>query len=174
MYISAPTDKTEADTAVVVVPDPRQVLPCAGLIEKLVSLSSYLKELETQAHLIHLNYEGCNFIAIHEFLKTQYEGHVVQFDTIAEFVRAMDYWMPMCSNGLREALPCFQHLECQDGRSMLTTYYQNLDTLIDMIEMIEPMAVEFRALDVANYLADLMGQANKSAWFIKATLRGAH
>ena len=36
---------------------------------------------------------------------------------------------------------------------------------------IEPLAQELKAIDVANYLAELMADANKTALFIKASLR---
>ena len=32
-----------------------------AFIQQCISLCAYLKELETQSHLIHLNYEGSNF-----------------------------------------------------------------------------------------------------------------
>ena len=33
------------------------------------------------------------------------------------------------------------------------------------------MAAELKAIDVANYMAELMADTNKAAWFIKASLR---
>ncbi len=154
------------------VPKEDQTVPCAGLVKDLIAVCAYLKELETQSHLIHLNYEGINFISVHEYLKTQYESHVQQFDTLSEHIRSLDYWMPMCSNGLREALTCFKHVESRNGRDMLTTYYQNLEDLVTMIETIQPMAVDMRCFDIANFLDELMGASNKGSWFIKSTLRG--
>jgi len=47
-----------------------------AFIQQLISLASYTKELETQSHLLHLNFEGPNFLAVHEFLKGQYEQHL--------------------------------------------------------------------------------------------------
>ena len=55
-----------------------------AFIQQCISLASYLKELQTQAHLIHLNYEGSNFLGVHAFLKDQYEAHLEQFDALAE------------------------------------------------------------------------------------------
>lgn len=146
--------------------------PCAGMIKQLIMLASFLKEMETQAHLIHLNYEGDNFLEVHRFLKDQYEVHLEQFDTVAEFVRASDFWMPMCACGLKDALPCFANVESYDGREMLGVYYQNLDDLSDLARQIEPAAQQVGAIDVANYMADLVAASSKAAWFVKATLRG--
>jgi hypothetical protein len=142
------------------------------LLHALVQLAAYLKELETQSHLIHLNYEGSNFLSIHGFLKDQYEAHLDQFDTVSELVRSMDMYMPMCACGLKEQVsPCFQNVQTYQGTGMLATYLGNLEALGQLAKDVEPLATGIGALDVANYMADLVGVAFKSAWFIKASLR---
>jgi DNA-binding ferritin-like protein len=146
--------------------------PCAGMVNQLIMLAAFLKEMETQSHLIHLNYEGANFLDVHQFLKGQYEAHLEQFDTIAEFVRAQDFWMPMCACGLKDALPCFQNVESHNGKEMLAVYLKNLDDLADLAVQIEPSAQQVGAIDVANYMAELVAAASKAAWFLKAILRG--
>jgi len=149
------------------------MVPGSSLARNLVMLASYLKELQVQSHLIHLNYEGSNFIEMHKFLKKRYEKHQCQFDEVGEFVRSMDYMMPLCACGLKDALPmdCWKNVDSHDGRSMLLTYHQNLCDLCELVCCIEPMAQELKAIDVANYMAELMADANKAAWFIKASLR---
>lgn len=142
-----------------------------AFIQQLISLSAYVKELETQSHLIHLNYEGSNFIGVHGFLKDQYEAHVEQFDALGEFIRSMDYLMPMCGCGLADASPGIQKVTSYKGSEMLAVYYKNLEELGMKSKKLEPIAQKVGAIDIANYLADLVGQAFKAAWFIKATLR---
>jgi starvation-inducible DNA-binding protein len=71
-----------------------------GMVEILIDYASYLHQLYAQSHLIHLNIEGPLFFPIHDFLKEQYEAHIVQFDKTSEFVRTLDYLMPMCQRGL--------------------------------------------------------------------------
>ncbi len=147
--------------------------PYEELCGHLTSLASYTKELQTQSHLIHLNYEAANFLEVHQFLKDQYESHLEQFDALAELVRAMDHLMPMCDCGLRDSLPqnCFQRVSSYDPRKMLTTYYQNLEDLVDMSRKVNCVAEQCGELGVANYLSDLMTVLSKSAWMVKATLR---
>lgn len=144
-----------------------------SFIQQCISLTSYLKELETQSHLIHLNYEGSNFLGVHAFLKKQYEAHLEQFDTLAEFIRSMDYLMPMCARGLTDAGPGITHVSSYKGTDMLGTYYKNLEELGMKCKKLEPIAQKVGAIDIANFLADLVGQAFKAAWFIKATLRNS-
>jgi len=142
-----------------------------AFIQQCISLCAYLKALETQSHLIHLNYEGGNFLGVHAFLKDQYETHLEQFDTLAEFVRSMDYLLPMCESGLKDAAPPIQTVTSYKGTDMLGVYYKNLEELGMKAKKLEPIAQKVGAIDIANYMADLVGQAFKAAWFVKATLR---
>jgi DNA-binding ferritin-like protein len=144
-----------------------------AFIQQCIALCAYLKELETQSHLIHLNYEGSNFLGVHAFLKEQYETHLEQFDTLAEFVRSMDYLMPMCGCGLKDMTPPMQAVKSYKGTDMLGVYYKNLEELGMKAKKLEPVAAKVGAIDIQNYMADLVGQAFKAAWFVKATLRNS-
>lgn len=152
--------------------------PAAGMDGKaavagcLVHCAAFAKELETQAHLIHANYEGANFLPVHGFLKDQYEAHLGQFDALAEFVRAMDFLLPMCGCGLKEAAQGFENVSEYDGRHMLLVYLRNLEQLACLAVGLEEAAGECRAVDVQNYAAEVVGACKKAAWFLKATLRG--
>jgi len=142
-----------------------------SFIQQLIALSSYVKELETQSHLIHLNFEGSNFLSVHAFLKEQYEAHLEQFDTLSEFVRSMDYLMPMNNTKLQDMMPPVHEVTSYKGTDMLGVYYKNLEELGMKAKKLEPIAQKVGAIDIANYLSDLCGQAFKAAWKIKATLR---
>lgn len=153
-------------------------LPAAGTDSKaavagcLVHCAAFAKELETQAHLIHANYEGLNFLPVHGFLKDQYEQHLAQFDALVEFVRAMDFLLPMCSCGLKEAAQGFENVSDYDGRHMLLVYLRNLEQLACLAVGLEEAAGECRAVDAQNYAAEVVAACRKAAWFLKATLRG--
>lgn len=140
-------------------------------IRNLISLAAYVKQLEAQSHLIHFNYESSNFFGVHAFLKDQYNAHVDQFDRIGEFVRSMDYLMPMCNRGLEDACPKFNHVKSYIAENMLITYYKNLEELGMMTKKLEQEAAKVKAIDIQNYMAELCGEAFKAAWFVKATLR---
>ena len=184
MYTPAPQQYQPAETPLVQpVPQP-QDKPKApakskangdvgAFIQQCISLCAYLKELETQSHLIHLNYEGSNFLGVHAFLKEQYEAHLVQFDTLAEFIRSMDYMMPMCGCGLKDAAPVMHAVTSYKGADMLGVYYKNLEELGMKAKKLEALAEKVHAIDIQNYMADLVGQAFKAAWMIKAVLRNS-
>ena len=181
MYTPAPQAFAQPQTAPVQQLPQEQAKPKApakskgtdvgSFIQQCISLCSYLKDLETQSHLIHLNYEGANFLGVHAFLKDQYEAHLEQFDTLAEFVRSMDYLMPMCGCGLADASPGLQKVTSYKGNDQLAVYYKNLEELANKAKKLEPIAAKVGAIDIQNYMADLTAQAFKAAWFVKATLR---
>jgi DNA-binding ferritin-like protein len=143
--------------------------PTDCLCEQLILLSAFTHELQMQAHLLHLNYVGSNFLAVHAFLKGRYETHIDQFDTIAEFVRALGKPMPATHAELLKILPAFEHAmstaECQ-----LSNYAENLAHQSCMATALESAAAEQRQIDVANYMAELVADAGKTRWFITATL----
>jgi DNA-binding ferritin-like protein len=143
-----------------------------ALVQQLIMMASMLKELETQSHLIHANAEGSNFLALHEFLKKQYEQHLEQFDHVLELVRTLNHFAPVCSRCLANALPDFVHATTYETRSMLIAYFQNLENMGEVAKVVGESAREAKAPDVDNYMAELCGDAYKASWMIKATLRG--
>lgn len=144
-----------------------------NLVYRMVSFASYLYQLNTQAHLLHLNVECSNFLAVHEFLKEQYEQHIADFDTVAELVRSMDYLMPMCQCGLMDAFKKFPVVKSYDAREGLTLYTKNLEAGAMLAKDLTEAARQTNAPDVENHAATICGNLFKGAWMLKATLRGS-
>lgn len=144
-----------------------------AFIQQCISLCAQLEELRTQAHLIHLNYEAPNFFGVHAFLKEQYEAHQDQFDKLGEFIRSMDYLMPMCAKGLADNCPEFKHVTSYKANDMLITYYKNLESFAMHCKKVEALAAKAHAIDIQNYIAELAGEIFKAAWMLKATLRNS-
>jgi DNA-binding ferritin-like protein len=142
-----------------------------GFIQQLIGLMAYVHQLQVQAHLIHFNLEAPYFLSMHKFLGKQYEAHQDQFDKLGEFIRSMDYLLPMCHEGLINASPEFRHCTSYKPSEMLGVYYKNLEELGMKTKKLEPVAAKIGAIDVQNYMAELCGEAFKAAWMIKATLR---
>lgn len=153
------------------LPEAPQVPPAGGgLLGQLAVMAAYLKELELQSHLIHLNYEAPNFLSVHEFLKGQYEQHLEQFDTIAEFIRAMGAYLPAGNSDFRRASRGFTEAANGDPQEQLQVYVDNLRQLRTMAGQLEAAAGDERAIDVQNYAAELAAAANKAAWFLSASM----
>lgn len=111
-----------------------------AFIQQCISLCAYLKELETQSHLIHLNIECPDFISVHKFLGEQYEAHLEQFDALAEFIRSMDFYLPKCACELRDLAPQMQVVSSYEWKNMLSVYYKNLEELGMKAKKLEPVA----------------------------------
>jgi DNA-binding ferritin-like protein len=144
-----------------------------NLVFGMVSFASYLYQLNTQAHLLHLNIECPQFLALHEFLKEQYEQHIADFDVVAELVRSMDFLMPMCQCGLMDAYKKFKSVKTYDAKDSLTLYTKNLEAGAQLAVELVDMAKEANHPDVENEVAAIVGKLFKSAWMLKSTLRNA-
>jgi DNA-binding ferritin-like protein len=165
-----------------VVPMPAMPMPALGgeqepstgvdeLVCKLIDLAEQAKALELLSHLVHLNYEGAQFLSVHEFLKGRYETHLQQFDGLAEFVRTLDYLVPVCLNCGLEKLSCpLPELEAGSERHLLA-YLKNLEAFGMAAKELVEVARSAEAPDVENYGADLVADSFKAAWFIKSLLR---
>lgn len=141
------------------------------LIKELVKLASFLFHLNMQAHLLHLNVEAPYFLAIHKFLKKQYQQHQEDFDTLSELVRSMDYLMPMCQKGLLGAYPKFKTVKTYEATESLITYVKNLEECGFLAKDIYDISEEVGAPDISNALADVVKHMFAGAWKLKSTLR---
>jgi len=145
--------------------------PVGRLANELIQLSGELAHLMLQSHLIHFNYEAGNFFGVHEFTKKQYEKHQQQLDRVGELVRSLDFLMPQCAKGLLGAYKKFDHIDSYGGGSMLYIYLRNLEEFGMNAKKVAKTAAKIDAFDIENYCGELIEDAFKSAWMIKANLR---
>ena len=137
----------------------------------MIKLASNAFQLQGQSHLIHMNYEGENFLAMHKFLKKEYERHQEEFDKLGEYVRSLDFLMPMCMKGLLGACKTMKHVDSYKGNQQLMTYLRNLEEFGFQCKGGVAIARKQNAPDIENYLAEVVGDSFTSAWMIKASLR---
>ena len=143
----------------------------AKFVAELTKVCATLEHLRTQAHLIHLNYEAANFLGVHKFLKKQYEEHAEQFDRVGEYIRSMNYLLPMCEKGLRSSAKDIKHVESYEPSVMLLTYSKNIEDFAMSLKAVRKQAEKLDAPDVENYIAELIGELFLAAWKIKSMLR---
>ena len=141
------------------------------LIQVMLQVLSCIQQLQIQSHLIHFNYEAPNFLGVHKQLKKQYEQHLDQFDHVGELVRSLDYMTTMCQKGLLGCYKKFNHCESYTPEQMLLTYIGNLENAGMLAKKMGDIAKRYKAPDVENYAAELVGEMFKAAWLFKATLR---
>ena len=169
--LSAQLEELERAHGAELMPPEESGPDVTGMPQQLIALSSLVKELGTQAHLIHVNAECPEFFGVHKFLKKEYKRHQHQFDEIAETVRTLDTFMPMCRLGLQNALPCFHDIKSYEARQMLLTYMANLEDCGALVKQIWAMAHETKAVDIAALMEKICHDSYKAAWQIKALLR---
>ena len=164
--VAAPTEEAVTEEVVIV-----KEASIDNFIYKLVEFASYNYQLNIQAHMLHLNLESPNFLALHRFLRKQYHQHLEDFDTLAELVRSMDYLMPMCGKGLLGACKDFKHVKSYDATESLVRYTKNLENGGYMAKDLYVMARECECPVGENELAEIVNHSFKSAWMVKSTLR---
>ncbi len=145
--------------------------PVSRLANDLICLAGEAAQLMLQSHLIHFNYEEANFFGVHNFTKEQYEKHQEQLDRLGELVRSLDFMMPMCGKGLLGSYKKFDHVDSYSGGSMLYIYYKNLEEFGMNAKKAAKLAAKQEAYDIENYCGELIEDAFKSSWMIKAMLR---
>ena len=171
-----PTEPTAQGNPAPISKDPQPKSkrePVGRLANELIQLSGQVAQLMLQAHLIHFNYESGNFFGVHEFTKGQYEKHQEQLDRVGELVRSLDFMMPMCAKGLLGSFKKFDHIDSYAGGSMLYIYLSNLEAFGMNAKKVAKTAAKMDAFDIENYCGELIEDAFKSAWMIKATLRNS-
>lgn len=149
------------------IPSGTDTLPLAIALR---DLAAWLKCLEGQAHLVHVNYTGANFIEVHGYLKERYLEHLEQLDSVLEAMRTLRYWVPAEVMAGPACAPGFEDYCTREPREMLMIYRGNIEALGNRVKDVEAVATEARSLDVANLMADLCGQAWKVHWFLSAVL----
>jgi DNA-binding ferritin-like protein len=142
------------------------------LCQHLTLLAAFTHEVQMQAHLLHLDYEGGggNFLSVHAFLKSAYERHLEEFDSLLEAVRAMGRKTPATHKELLAILPAFEHA-MSTAECRLSNYRENLLQQRKLAQEVEKEAQEAREIGIANMLAEIDAAAAKAAWFIAATLK---
>jgi DNA-binding ferritin-like protein len=158
---------------VIGIEDPEEDLKEAKdeLARYLLCVTAFIKELETQSHLVHLNFQGPNFLSVHGYLKGQYDKHLEQFDRVAEALRTLDYYLPMCSNGLKDCCRDFKHCTSYQSSEMLATYLYNIESCGMKAKCLGKCAAKACAPDIENLAADLVEAMFHDAYLIKSTLR---
>jgi DNA-binding ferritin-like protein len=147
--------------------DSRETL---SLVGGLLRLAGHAKAMELMSHLVHLNFEGREFLEVHGFLKERYEAHLAQFDVLTELVRTLDYLVPVGLNCSMSQLP-YQLSDESTGAAMLLQYLRNTEAFGMGAKELVKLAREADAPDIENYGAELVADAYKTAWFLKAILR---
>lgn len=123
------------------------------------------------AHVAHVNIVGRNFASDHQLLGGIYEDAQEQVDTYAEFLRTLDCTMPAT---LSEVITRSEISEASDSGSdataLLTEVYNNIDTMLEVLDALYSASESAGELALSNYVQDRMQVHRKQCWQLKSTL----
>lgn len=123
-----------------------------------------------RSHVAHVNIQGRNFESDHELLKGIYEARQAEIDVIAELLRTMDEFMPQSLIEIvgQSMMPDTDVAGSAD--ELLMEIRDNLEMLLDGFIMLNEVADEDEADEIANYAQEQILALKKDLWMFKSTL----
>ena len=140
------------------------------LIEKLREVFATNFVAYYQSHVAHVNITGRNFYSDHKLLQKIYENLQDQIDTIAEFLRSVETFMPESLADVMDQTQVADDLVVGDSDELLRLVGRNLQTLVDLYRELEREADDAGQDQIANYAQDQETVLTKQIWMITATI----
>ena len=140
------------------------------LIEKLREVFATNFVAYYQSHVAHVNITGRNFYSDHKLLQKIYENLQDQIDTIAEFLRSLETFMPESIGDVMDQTQVTDDLVVGDSDDLLRLVCKNLQTLVDLYRELEREADDAGQDQIANYAQDQETILTKQIWMITATV----
>ena len=140
------------------------------LIEKLREVFATNFVAYYQSHVAHVNIVGRNFYSDHKLLQKIYENLQDQIDTIAEFLRSVESFMPESIGDVMDTAVIADDLVLGDSDELLRLVGRNLQTLVDLYRELEREADDAGQDQIANYAQDQETILTKQIWMITATV----
>ena len=140
------------------------------LIEKLREVFATNFVAYYQSHVAHVNITGRNFYSDHKLLQKIYENLQDQIDTIAEFLRSVESFMPESIGDVMDTAVIADDLVLGDSDELLRLVGRNLQTLVDLYRELEREADDAGQDQIANYAQDQETILTKQIWMITATV----
>ena len=140
------------------------------LIKKLAEVFATNFVAYYQSHVAHVNITGRNFYSDHKLLQKIYENLQDQIDTIAEFLRSVESFMPESIGDVMDTAVIADDLVLGDSDELLRLVGRNLQTLVDLYRELEREADDAGQDQIANYAQDQETILTKQIWMITATV----
>ena len=138
------------------------------------SMNAYLSDLVVfylKLHDLHWNVKGPQFVEVHKYTESQYEGMAEKFDEIAELV---------LMHGEKPVSSIREYLELASIRELGKDSYRDsevLQILIDDLNLLKAQAEKLRAemneadvFDVVAVLEAHVAGYNKELWFLNSMM----
>ena len=142
-----------------------------ALVDKLTEVFATTHVAYTRSHIAHLNLVGPNFYSWHKLLQKIYEANFEDIDTLGEFIRTLDAFVPMSSDAITD-LSQIDEMSVIDGSEdeLLTEVCVDLTTLVNLHHQLIIDATEADEEQIANHSQDRLAELKRFIWMINSSL----
>lgn len=141
------------------------------LIQQLKVILATNFALYLKAHNYHWNIEGPSFPQYHSFLDSFYNQVWEQTDDIAEHIRQLDSYVPGSFTRFLELADIEDATTVPSALAMLSEIKNDNDRLIVHLRAGIVAADQAGEPAVSNFLQDVLGRQQKSAWMLRSILK---
>jgi len=140
------------------------------LIKKLTQIFNTNFVAYYRTHVAHVNTVGRNFYSDHRLLQKIYEELQGDIDTIAEFLRTLESFMPESLTIVCDGSDITDADVFGDADELLQSVLTDLTTLIALYRELEEVAEEEEEDQISNFAQDRETVFTKFSWMLRATL----
>jgi starvation-inducible DNA-binding protein len=141
------------------------------LIQQLKVILATNFALYLKAHNYHWNIEGPDFPQYHSFLDAFYNQVFGQTDAIAEHIRYLDSYVPGSFSRFLELADIEDATTVPSALAMMLEIKNDNDRLIVHLRAGIVAADQAGEPAVSNFLQDVLGRQQKSAWMLRSILK---
>lgn len=121
-----------------------------------------------KSHSYHWNVEGPDFAQHHDFLGTLYAELHAAVDTIAEHIRAIDYYAPTSLSAILDNTKINEQAGIKSAVEMIADLSSDNSMVLASLYVAYQLAEENTELGLANFLQDRIDIHQKHGWMLKA------
>ncbi|NDE91077.1 MAG: DNA starvation/stationary phase protection protein [Alphaproteobacteria bacterium] len=136
----------------------------------LVLADTYILALKT--HGFHWNVEGPLFLQLHEFFGKQYDALTEKADEVAERLRALDVYAPASFAQFTRMSNLAEETKVPSAQGMVAQLLADYEILAEDIKLGIDIAGKADDADTQDLLTSQLHDADKTAWMLRAMLRG--
>lgn len=128
--------------------------------------------LALKAHGFHWNVEGPLFLQMHEFFGKQYEALTDAADELAERLRALDTYAPASFAQFTRLGNIMEETKVPSPEGMVAQLLSDFEVLAEDLESGIEASGDANDKDTEDLLTGQLHEAHKTAWMLRAMLRG--
>ena len=143
------------------------------LIKKLAEVFGTNFVAYYRSHVAHVNITGRNFYSDHKLLQKVYENLQGNIDTLAEFQRTLETFMPESLADVMDLTAIPDDMVMGDSDALLRLVCEDLQTLVALYRELETEAEMAGQDQIANFAQDQETVLTKQIWMITSTIGDA-